>query len=90
MKKQTMQPDFPLRTIDLFAGCGGLTLGLHQAGHKLMFAVEKDPMAFDTFEANFIDAEAAYPAGEAWPSWLKRRNHDIQAEGISRTHNQLT
>ena len=73
-----MHPDFPLRTIDLFAGCGGLTLGLHQAGHKLVFAIEKDPMAFETFEANFLNGGAAYPAGAAWPSWLERRNHDIQ------------
>ena len=78
MTNHKMQPDFPLRTIDLFAGCGGLTLGLHQAGHKLMFAIEKDPMAFETFEANFLNAGAAYPAGKAWPSWLERRNHDIQ------------
>ena len=78
MTKQTMHPDFPLRTIDLFAGCGGLTLGLHQAGHKLVFGIEKDPMAFETFEANFLNGGAAYPAGAAWPSWLERRNHDIQ------------
>ena len=73
-----MHPDFPLRTIDLFAGCGGLTLGLHQAGHELVFAIEKDPMAYETFEANFLNAGAAYPAGESWPSWVERRNHDIQ------------
>ncbi len=73
-----MQQNFPLRTIDLFAGCGGLTLGLHKAGHQLMFAVEKDPMAFETFEANFLQAGAAYPLGTLWPSWLERRNHDVQ------------
>ncbi len=78
MTNHKMHPDFPLRTIDLFAGCGGLTLGLHQAGHKLMFAIEKDPMAFETFEANFLNDGAAYPAGGAWPAWLERRNHDIQ------------
>jgi DNA (cytosine-5)-methyltransferase 1 len=36
-------------------------------------------MAFETFEANFLSDEAAYSAGAAWPSWLERRNHDIQA-----------
>jgi len=78
MTNQKLHSDFPLRTIDLFAGCGGLTLGLHQAGHKLVFAIEKDPMAFETFEANFLNEGAAYPAGDAWPSWLERRNHDIE------------
>lgn len=68
----------PLRTIDLFAGCGGLTLGLHKAGHELAFAIEKDPMAFETFSANFLDTTAAYPIKNNWPSWLSKKNHDIQ------------
>lgn len=67
-----------LKTIDLFAGCGGLTLGLHLAGHHLLFAVEKDPMAFETFSTNFLDTSAAYPVGNNWPSWLEVKNHDIQ------------
>ena len=69
---------YSLRTIDLFAGCGGLTLGLHQAGHKLLFAIEKDPMAFDTFRENFLETGSSYPAGELWPKWLEQKNHDIQ------------
>src|SRR5258708_6851725 len=68
----------PLRTIDLFAGCGGLTLGLHEAGHQVLFAIEKDPMAFETFEANFLAASAAYRIADDWPEWLERKNHDIQ------------
>ena len=79
MRNLRMQSSFPLRTIDLFAGCGGMTLGLHQAGHKLVLAVEKDPMAFETFEANFLSPRACYPIGDSWPTWLERRNHDIQA-----------
>lgn len=27
--------------IDLFSGCGGLSLGLHNAGWKGVFAIEK-------------------------------------------------
>jgi len=29
--------------IDLFAGCGGLSLGLNQSGWKGLFAIEKSP-----------------------------------------------
>lgn len=45
----------PLRYVDLFAGCGGLSLGLEQAGFELALAVEKSPMAAETFYHNFIE-----------------------------------
>jgi DNA (cytosine-5)-methyltransferase 1 len=40
--------------IDLFAGCGGLSLGLEAEGAELILAVEKSSMASETFFANFI------------------------------------
>ena len=40
--------------IDLFAGCGGLSLGCKTAGFNLGFAVEKSDMAGETFYHNFI------------------------------------
>jgi DNA (cytosine-5)-methyltransferase 1 len=44
-----------IRTIDLFAGAGGLSLGFDQAdlGYKPVFAVEIDPSAARTFAQNF-------------------------------------
>ncbi|NNU15111.1 DNA cytosine methyltransferase [Parvularcula sp. ZS-1/3] len=44
-----------LKYVDLFAGCGGLSLGLEKAGFELALAVEKSPMAAETFYHNFIE-----------------------------------
>lgn len=38
--------------IDLFSGCGGLSLGLSHAGFQIVSAVEKDRHAFDTYTTN--------------------------------------
>lgn len=59
--------------IDLFAGCGGLSLGLHYAGWKGLFAIEKSPDAFKTLEHNLIKGKKHFD----WPSWLPQQNHDI-------------
>lgn len=40
--------------IDLFSGCGGLSLGLLNAGFTGLFAIEKNQDAFATLEANLV------------------------------------
>lgn len=42
------------RTLDLFAGCGGLTLGFDAAGFKTIGAVEFDPDAARSHAINFL------------------------------------
>lgn len=59
--------------IDLFAGCGGLSLGLHNAGWKGMFAVEKSPLAFKTLEHNLINNLNHFD----WPDWMPKQANDI-------------
>lgn len=43
-----------MKYVDLFAGCGGLSLGIERAGGKLLLAVEKSDMAARTFAHNLI------------------------------------
>lgn len=60
--------------IDLFAGCGGLSLGLYNSGKwKGLFAIEKNIDAFSTLKFNLIDKNNHFD----WPSWLPMGNHDI-------------
>ena len=70
--------------IDLFAGCGGLSLGLYQAGWNGIFAIEKNSFAFDTLKYNLIDNNQHF----IWPDWLPQTPHDIN-EILEKYENQL-
>ena len=64
--------------IDFFAGCGGLSLGLGLAGWEGIFAIEKDPMAFSTFDHNLVTKDSSYCHFPNWPTWLSREAHAIE------------
>lgn len=60
-----------LTFIDVFAGCGGLSLGLMQAGWTGLFAVEKDKFAFETLKTNLLERKDSYRY--QWPAWLPQQ-----------------
>ena len=47
-----------LRTLDLFCGCGGLSLGFKQAGFDIVAGIDNDPEALQTFSLNFKNSTA--------------------------------
>lgn len=60
-----------MKYIELFAGCGGLSLGLRASGGKMLLANELSPMAAETFAYNLLgedlrdlaDRKVPAPAG---------------------------
>ncbi len=74
--RSTTRPDFelgsaPVRIVDLYAGCGGLTLGIAQAASSrsvavdVRLAVDLDKVAIDTFADNFPKANVAHCSVES-------------------------
>jgi DNA (cytosine-5)-methyltransferase 1 len=55
---------------DAFAGCGGLSLGLMQAGLQGRFAIEHDKFAFETLKTNLLSPDSQFKY--SWPRWLPK------------------
>lgn len=62
--------------IDLYSGCGGLSLGLMNAGWTGLFAIEKDRFAFETLKHNLVDGKSGFT--HHWPDWLPKEQIDIR------------
>jgi len=67
-KTESMAGQENLRVLDLFAGCGGLSQGFHQASsrYKTIRAVESDLMAAASFAATFGRDVVFYGTIERW------------------------
>jgi len=66
---------FHRKHIELFAGCGGLSLGLERSGFELLFANELSPMASETFAYNLLGEDLLRLSGDNLKSekvlWIK-------------------
>jgi DNA (cytosine-5)-methyltransferase 1 len=67
-----------LKSIDLFAGCGGLSLGLEQAGFETVFVNELHPDAINTFLQNRPKSNLSSP-----------KNHVLDIKSLTKTRESL-
>lgn len=63
-KKKTKNTCTPV-AIDIFCGCGGLTVGLKKAGFEIIGAVDIDPLSIETYRAN-------HPQAEIWEGDIRK------------------
>jgi DNA (cytosine-5)-methyltransferase 1 len=68
-----------MKYIDLFAGCGGLSLGFESVGFQLGLAVEKSPMASETFYHNLIEP---LKSESCWKNYLNQSNETKIERGL--------
>lgn len=67
-----------MKYIDLFAGCGGLSLGIEQAGGELVLAVEKSDMAARTFYHNLVGDASDVSV------WMRHVNSPVREQAAAR------
>ena len=82
--------------VDLFSGAGGMTLGAKQAGVTVLVAVENDPHACTTHEANHKDVKLCKVDVQKWHEFPEAALDDVKilfggapCQGFS-TSNQRT
>ena len=62
LKLERLSSGEPPRIVDLFAGCGGMSLGFHRAGYSILGGIELDPKAAHTHARKLL------------PGKIRRRN----------------
>ncbi|MBO5478008.1 MAG: DNA cytosine methyltransferase [Clostridia bacterium] len=71
-----------MNVIDLFAGCGGLSLGFEMAGFNIPLAIEKDEWASETYKFNHKNTKVVTEDIREIVDPKKLLDKDIQIDGI--------
>ena len=80
-QRQKNNKSSSLTFVDAFSGCGGISLGLANAGWNGSFVIEKNPSAFKTLKTNLIDGKRSC---FNWPSWFPKE--PISASGFLKNY----
>ena len=86
-----------MKNIELFAGCGGLSLGLETAGFETVIANELSPMAGETYAYNLLNADLGCGNNDDNVLWVssshsreklnsRLRENPFTASGLSHEH----
>lgn len=75
-----------INSIDLFSGCGGMTVGFKQAGFNTILASDIDVNCFKTFKKNFpetpfINEDISKISKKEFKSLIQNKNVDIISGG---------
>lgn len=78
--------------VDLFAGCGGLSLGLEQAGFETVFVNELNPDAMATYLQNRRQTDLAKPQNHAYDvtELTQSGELDALASRLNREHGEVS
>jgi len=68
--------------VDLFAGCGGLSLGLEQAGFKVLFANDINPISSNTYIKNLGIDESHFFIGDINDIVMDFKSYEKRFEDI--------
>ncbi|WP_224984206.1 DNA cytosine methyltransferase [Geomonas agri] len=66
--------------VDLFAGCGGFSLGLTEAGFEHVLAVERSPMAAQTYYHNIVAKKVNSPV--PWADYIELDKNAMVEAGL--------
>ena len=76
MTRHNQKMEKELRTLDLFAGVGGIRLGFERAGFKTIFANDFDKTCKETYDLNF--SEPKLTIKDIWKvKYLKKVNFHL-------------
>ena len=71
-----------MKSVELFAGAGGLAMGVSLAGFESLAVIERDKWACDTIREN---QQRGFPVVQGWPLWegdVREYDWDSMPEGI--------